>query len=282
MYQLPLARFSTFACGIIAACVLAAGALFAVRPDPVPAQTAATVSVLYAGSLVTPMEGPIKSALQARGINFQGEPGGSKKLANFIMAGVRSPDAFISVDPALVASLGSRVASATTFAGTSLGVGWADNSKFAAQLASAAAGKEPLEQALSSPGIVIGRTDPQLDPKGVYTIAGVTIWLGTGGERKLLGDAENPSQIFPEEDLLARIETGQADAGFFYRTEAIARHLHFLPLPGAAALTDKITYTLAVMKKPPHPVEAAAFAAFILTGKGRTILERAGLTYGVR
>ena len=76
------------------------------------------VTVLYAGSLVTPMEGPIKTALQAHGIAFQGEGGGSKKLANLIAAGIRSPDVFISVDPGLVTNLGARVASATTFAGT--------------------------------------------------------------------------------------------------------------------------------------------------------------------
>ena len=67
--------------------------------------------------------------------------------------------------------------------------------------------------------------------------------------------------------------------GFFYRTEAIARGLHFVPLPGAAALTDRITYTLAVMKDAPHPEQARAFEAFILSGEGREILEHAGLTY---
>jgi hypothetical protein len=35
------------------------------------------VSVLYAGSLVTPMEGPVKAALLDKGIAFEGQPGGS-------------------------------------------------------------------------------------------------------------------------------------------------------------------------------------------------------------
>ncbi len=237
------------------------------------------VTVLYAGSLVTPMEGPVKAALSERGIDFQGEPGGSKELANLILAGVRSPDVFISVNPKLVTSLGDRVASATTFAGTSLGIAWAPNSKYAALFDGVAAGTTPLQRALETPGLRIGRTDPKLDPKGTYTIEGMTIWLGRDGERRILGDDENPSQIFPEEDLLARVDTGQADVGFFYRTEAIARDYHFVPLPGAAALTDRITYTLATMKLASHPAAAATFETFILTGQGRTILERAGLTY---
>jgi molybdate/tungstate transport system substrate-binding protein len=242
-------------------------------------QAATSVIVCYAGSLVTPMEGPIKAALQERGIDFQGEPGGSKELANLIVAGVRSPDVFISVNPSLVTKLGDRVASATTFAGTSLGIAWAPNSKYAALFDGVANGTTPLERALATPGLRIGRTDPMLDPKGQYTIDGMTMWLGHAGEQRILGDDENPSQIFPEQDLLARVDTGQADVGFFYRTEAIARNYRFVPLPGNAALTDRITYTLALMKNARHPQEAKAFADFILTGPGRAILEKAGLTY---
>jgi molybdate/tungstate transport system substrate-binding protein len=238
-----------------------------------------TVSVLYAGSLVTPMEGPLKAALGERGIEFEGEPGGSKELANLIMAGIRSPDVFISVNPALVTKLGDRVASAVTFAGTSLGIAWAPNSKYAALFDGVANGATPLQRALETPGLRIGRTDPQLDPKGVYTIEGMTMWLGHDGEQRILGADENPSQIFPEQDLLARVDTGQADVGFFYRTEAIARAYRFVPLPGNATLTDRITYTLAIMKAAPHPQAAHAFADFVLSGPGRAILEEAGLTY---
>ncbi len=246
---------------------------------PAPSPEPGTVAVLYAGSLVTAMEGPIKNALLEAHVVFEGEPGGSKALANLILAGVRTPDVFISVDPRIVASLATRVASATTFAGTSLGVAWAPTSKYAALFDAVAGGTTPLRQALETPGLRIGRTDPQLDPKGAYTLQAVTMWLGSAGEKRLLGDDQNPAQIFPEQDLLARVDTGQADVGFFYRTEAIARAYRFVPLPGKAALTDRITYTLAVMRDAPHPKQARAFAEFILVGRGRTILERAGLTY---
>jgi molybdate/tungstate transport system substrate-binding protein len=246
---------------------------------PVSAQTAAPVSVLYAGSLVTPMEGPIKSALAASGIDFQGQGAGSKMLANLISSGVKNPDVFISVDPKLVAGLGAKVASASTFASTSLGIGWSNTSKDAALFADVAAGKNTVLQALQTPGLVIGRTDPKLDPKGVYTVRAMTLLAGAAGEKNLLGDDENATQIFPEEDLLARIDTGQADVGFFYKTEAVARGLHFVPLPGAAAMSDQITYTIAVLKAAPHPEQAKAFAQFILTGRGKNILENAGIDY---
>jgi molybdate/tungstate transport system substrate-binding protein len=247
--------------------------------SPAGAQTAAPVSVLYAGSLVTPMEGPIKTALAAAGIDFQGQGAGSKMLANLIASGVKNPDVFISVDPKLVLGLGAKVASATTFAGTSLGIGWSDKSKDAALFADVAAGKATVLQALQTSGLVIGRTDPKLDPKGVYTIAAVKLLAGAPGEQALLGDDENAAQIFPEEDLLARIDTGQADVGFFYKTEAVARGLHFVPLPGAASMSDKITYTIAILKDAPHPAQAKGFTTFILTGEGKTVLQKAGIEY---
>ena len=275
MHQLTFARVQALA-GIAAA--LCVGIL----PVNGRTQAAQAVSVLYAGSLVTPMEGPIKAALARDGIEFEGEPGGSKKLANFISAGVRAPDVFIAVDPSIIAGLGNRVASSTTFAQTAIGVAWSDRSAHAELFDRVASGVETLAHALQAPRLRIGRTDPKLDPKGVYTIEGMRVWLGDAGAREILGDDENAAQIFPEEELLARVETGEADVGFFYKTEAVARGYHFIPLPGKAAMAEKITYALAVMRDAPHPEAARNFARFMLYGQGREVLERAGLTYLTR
>ncbi len=246
---------------------------------PVFARPSGVVTVLYAGSLVTQMEGPIKQALRAQGIDFQGQPGGSKALANLIAAGTKSPDVFISVNPALVSSLGTKVATATTFAGTSLGIGWSDKSRYASLFAGMSTGKTAVLDALATPGLKIGRTDPALDPKGAYTVQAMKMLAGDARERNILGDDNNAAQVFPEENLLTRVELGEADAGFFYRTEAIARGLHFTPLPGKASLSDKITYTLAIMKDAPHPSQAKAFAEFMISGGGKRILQRAGIDY---
>jgi molybdate/tungstate transport system substrate-binding protein len=259
----------------LAVCAVTAFAIF----SPVLAQETGSVSVLYAGSLVTSMEGPIKASLAAAGIDFQGEAGGSKMLANLIAAGSKNPDVFVSVDPKLVTGLGSKVAYAAAFASTSLGIGWASHSKYAAAFAAVAAGKTSALEALSTPGLAIGRTDPKLDPKGEYTVEAMSLLAGAQGERRILGDDENPAQTFPEEDLLVRIETGQADVGFFYKTEAVARGLNFAPLPGGASMSEKITYVIAVMKNAPHPAPAKAFQDFILAGSGKRILQTAGLEY---
>jgi molybdate transport system substrate-binding protein len=259
--------------------VAAVSALFAVTLiGASPASTApAVVDVLYAASLVTPMQGPIADVLRTAGTQFQGEPGGSKKLANFIASGVRSPDVFIAADPSIVAGLGPSVASSTVFARTSLGIAWSPKSRYHALFERVAAGRVPLLQALSSPGLKVGRTDPLLDPKGVLTVEALKAIAGADAERRLLGDDENPNQIFPEEDLLARVDTGEIDVGFFYHIEAVSRAYRYVALPPSPA--SHVNYALAIMKNAPHPEAAQNFASFILKGKGRAILERAGLDY---
>jgi len=240
-----------------------------------------TVSVVYAGSLVTPMEGPIAQALSTRGITFEGEGKGSRELENLITAGLRTPDVFISVDPSIIDDLAKKgfVAWSTTFGSASLGLGYSTKSRYVQAFQTVANGNGSLLQALELPGVRIARTDPRLDPKGQYTIQAMHLLADPQTVQRILGDDENPSQIFPEETLLVRLETGDADLGFLYSTEARARNIPFIPLPGAASLSDKIRYSIAIMKNAPHPQTARAFVDFILHGQGRTILQNAGITY---
>lgn len=246
------------------------------------AAPAQSVTVMYAGSLVTPMEGPIAQALAQHGIRFQGEPRGSTAIANFILGGLRRPDAVVVVDPAVVARLQSAglVARSWPLGSATLGIGWTQRSRFAGALAHTNATAASLYALLSTPGIRIARTDPQLDPKGRYTVQAATMLFGGQRTKAILGADNNPAQIFPEESLIVRLETGEADVGFVYSTEARARHLHFIPLPGAASMSKQIQYVLAVMKDAPHPRTARAFAAFLLHGEGMRILRAAGLISG--
>jgi molybdate/tungstate transport system substrate-binding protein len=240
---------------------------------------AAAVSVFYAGSLATPMQGPITSALQAQGIELQGEAGGSKKLASLIASGAGTPDVFICVDRSTLTPIAEKIASQTTFATTSIGLSWYGQSSYAQVFDSVLTGETPLLVALATPGVRIGRTDPLLDPKGDYTISALSDAIGANNEQIVLGKAENPTQIFPEEELVAALQRGDIDVAFVYRTEAIAQRMLFIPFPGATALNGHITFTLAIMKDAPHPDAARKFTDFILTGAGRSILQQAGLTY---
>lgn len=231
----------------------------------VPAKPIA-VSVLYAASLTQTMEGPLARAFaRDEGYGFAGEGKGSKALANLIKAGLRAPDVFISADASLLPGL-------KVFGRADLVLAYAPNSRFAARLAAVAAGKGTLASVLRQPGLRLGRTDPKLDPKGEKTLAALAaLGVPAGGEQ----------QVFPEEDLLARVETGQADCGFFYTTETRVAGLRTIVLPDGIGSRPGIAvrYAIETLPDAPHPSAAKAFTRYILTGNGRRILEDAGIAY---
>ena len=271
MYKLRFAQLCTVAAGVTLTALLGMSAARGALQK---------VSVLYAGSLVTPMEGPIKTALRERGIDFQGQPGGSKELANLIAAGIRSPDVFISVNPKLVTKLGDRVASSTTFAGTSLGVAWSPNSRFNNLFESVVARQTTLWLALARPGVKIGRTDPKLDPKGGLTLAlmkdAASFYKMPDLSQRVLGAPDNPAQVLPEETLVGRLQSGQLDVGFFYSTETSDAKIPALALPPEIA--PKAIYTVTILRAAPNADGADRFVAFFLGAEGQKLLKAHGLT----
>jgi molybdate/tungstate transport system substrate-binding protein len=131
-----------------------------------------SVTVLYAGSLVSVMEQAIGLAFKKQtGMGFQGHAGGSKGLAAQITAGsLRGDVFFISADPRVNADLtggakGDRVSWYIAFAQSPLVLGVSRSSRFVADWQ-----KMPWYEVLMKPGIKIGRTDPNLDPKGALTV----------------------------------------------------------------------------------------------------------------
>lgn len=242
----------------------------------------ATVQVAYAGSLVATMEGPLKAALHEQtGLNFSGEAKGSRALANLISAGLRTPDVFISADPQLIEKLRTQnlIRSSTVFGSARMVVAYSEKSPHHELFERAAAGKASILDVLAEPNVRVGRTDPQLDPKGARTLR-VLHLLGTHfRDAAKAREVEAKAETFPEEDLAVRVESGEVDAGFFYSTEISGRSLRAVELPGDANLSDDIAYALALMRSAPHPRAAEVFAKFVLEGGGRAILEKAGVRY---
>ncbi|MBX6353025.1 MAG: extracellular solute-binding protein [Thermoflavifilum sp.] len=265
-----------------------------------------TLSVLYAGSMTKVMEDHIvPDALASLGAKVEGEAQGSAALAQLIRSGLRKPDVFISASPAVVQNLlmGSANRNLARWyvpvAEDEMVIAYSPKSRFAAQLADAASGKMPWYQVLAQPGFRLGRTDPQLDPKGVSTL--FTFQLAEryyhlpGLTRRLLGDTENPKQVYPEETLLAMLETGQLDAVMAYRHEAVEWQVPFISLPdeinlgnpadaklyqtavytpakGQAQHGAPILFVATVPSTSTHPAEAAAFVAYLVNGRGHEIL----------
>ena len=244
----------------------------------------ASVSVAYAGSLVTVMERQVAGALLAREhIAFAGEAKGSKALANLIGAGLRNPDVFISADPALLDKLrtGSprRLSRYVVFGSARMLLGFSPRSPHAATFEAAASGRASLMNLLRDPTLKIGRTDPQLDPKGARTLRVLRLLARHFHSPGAAAGFAAAESIYPEEDLLVRVESGELDGAFFYSTETSGKGLRVLELPSDANLSTQIAYGAAILLDAPHPAAAQRFMTFILHGEGRSILKRAGLRY---
>ena len=232
------------------------------------------MSVLYAGSMANLMEddlGPAFSA--ATGYTFEGYGAGSDELVGDIKGGVKKGDVFISASPSANAGLEGSANSGwvswyATFGEAPLVLGYNPKSRFAAGFNS-----EAWYQVVTQPGILVGRTDPTLDPKGKLTVEAVD------DAAKLL---EMPSltaalagwPVFPEETLIGRLEAGQLDAGFFYSFEATPQKI---PTVSLSPIGLNATFTVTVLNNAPHPKAAQAFAAYLLGSAGRSILQHQGV-----
>jgi len=206
------------------------------------------VSVLYAGSLAAVMENGVgPEFIRTTGLAYQGEAQGSLGGARMIRDRMRSPDVYISADPGVNQKVlmgpenGNLVKWFMTVAAAQLVLGYNPQSKFAARFEDVRAGKMTWYELLETPGVRFGRGDPSIDPKGYRTL----FMFGLAGRYyrrpeipRLLGDAMNPAQVFPEIVLLARLESGEFDAGIFYKHEAVAHKLPFITLPPEINLGD--------------------------------------------
>ncbi|WP_433558409.1 extracellular solute-binding protein [Pseudonocardia xinjiangensis] len=225
------------------------------------------VRVLYAGSLVNLMEhdiGPKFTA--AEGYRFQGEGGGSDALANEIKGKVKQADVFISASPQTNSTLqgaagGNAESWFATFASSPLVIGYSPKSRFAGDLTS-----KPWQQVLAEPGFRLGRTDPTTDPKGKLAVQALS-------QVGLTSLASDQSGVFPETELIGRLQSGQLDAGFFYSAEAAPDKIPTITIPpvslGAA-------YTVTVLNQAPNRAGAVAFVNYLLGHDGSSTLTADG------
>lgn len=241
---------------------------------------AGTVNVLYAGSLVNLMEHGIGPAFHKESNDqFQGFAGGSNKLAHEISSRLRQGDVFVSANPTVNQDLmgaanGDWVKWYVAFAESPLVIGYNSSSLYAKAFKTM-----PWYKVLEQPGIRIGRTDPKLDPKGRLTLAllkrAASYYKVPDLDQHVLGAAENPAQVFPEETLIGRLQSGQLDAGFFYSTETSEAKIPAIQLP--ASITPKAVYTVTILHGAPNPAGATRFVKFLLGAEGERLMREHGL-----
>ena len=205
------------------------------------------VSVMYAGSLVKIMEQVVAPSFHNQtGYNFIGEGKGSVQISNMIIDGFRRPDVFISADTLPIEKIMKNnpplAEWLVKFASAELVIAYNPNSPFAPELEKASKGDIPWYKVLVENGFKFGRTDPELDPKGYYTVIAAKLaniyYNDSTIKDKILGADRNPEQIYPEEVLRSMLDTGQIDAIAAYKHEAVSRGLPYISLPPKINLGD--------------------------------------------
>jgi molybdate/tungstate transport system substrate-binding protein len=124
-------------------------------------------------------------------------------------------------------------------------------------------------------GLRFGFTDPKLDPKGVLAVAALDQAAAAYSQPELKRIATDQSNLFPEQDLVGRLQSGQLDAGFFYTVEASAAHV---PTVGLGAIQERAKYTVTVLNHASDKGGATAFVGFLLSPRGQALLRHAGLS----
>jgi molybdate/tungstate transport system substrate-binding protein len=219
---------------------------------PAKAKVTGTVNVAAASSLSYLSEKVISpSFTKAEGYKYTGTYNASGDLESDIASGEISPNVFESVGGDNIMPLEPKYTKwYVQYAGNSMVLAYNPNSKYASQFKAFADGSKPLSglfTLLQTPGLKLGRTDPNIDPQGrdfiyMLELAQSYYHLPSDTVSKILGTTDfgtaTSSQIFAESSLDATLQSGQLDASSAFLTQAIELHLDYIPLPSAINLGD--------------------------------------------
>jgi molybdate/tungstate transport system substrate-binding protein len=185
----------------------------------------------------------------AAGYTVTGRAGASGDLEAQIASGEISPNVFESVGGDNITPLAPKYTKwYVQYAGTSMVLAYNPKSKYASQFKAIANGTKPLSDLftlLQTPGLKLGRTDPNVDPQGrdfieMVELAQSYYHLPTDTAAKVLGTSNfgsaSSSEIYAESSLDSTLESGQLDAASAFVTQAIELHLSYIPLPAAINL----------------------------------------------
>jgi molybdate/tungstate transport system substrate-binding protein len=230
------------------------------------------VRVLYAGSLVSIMEKTMGPAFaKATGDQYQGYGAGSSQIANELQGKIRQGDVFISADPAVDTKLmgpNGFVSWYTTFARSPLVLAYSPGSKFADQLKT-----KPWYEVVTQPGFRLGSTDPKLDPKGKLAAQAIQQIAKDQNQPGMAEQINRNLTVFPETDLVGRLQAGQLDAGFFYSIESADLGD---PTASLAPINLAAQYTVTVLNQAVNPAGGEAFVKYLLGDQGMTTLKEHG------
>lgn len=295
----------TGAVALVALVCLAGCRRPASQPDPLTGR----VVVFCAGSLALPLN-RVKALYEAEHTDREVsiEPSGSRlALRKWVQMGrhvdvVALADHYLITDEAMPAHADWCV----TFAGNRMVIAFTERAKFAAEVS-----EDNWMDVLTRPGVLVGRSDPNMDPCGyraimVLRLADLFYPAERGGgqiEKRVLANSP-PNCVRPKStELAALLQSKHLDYAFMYKS--CAQHCRFpsVPLPADIDLSDPArdeSYARASVrvsgKRPGQTVECRgraiaygvtvprsarrrageAFVAFLLGPEGRAVFEQNG------
>jgi len=270
--------------------------------------------VTYAGSMGVVMDKALGPAFaKANQVNYQGQGQGAYGMANLLASKKVVADVFISITPGPIAVLqkAGLVDKAEPVASTSMVIAYNPKGKYAEAfnaIRNHRPGAQPWWQVLQTPSLRFGRTDPTTDPQGqniIFTMMLASRYYQQPGlAEKILGETQNPQQVFAEGGLLTRLEAGQIDASSGYESATRSAHLPYIKLPDEINLsnpdmdanwyskvsfditdakgqkktlrTQPLVFYAAVLKNAPHPELAQKFVQFMQSKAGQALFEKNG------
>ena len=269
-----------------------------------PSRSDKELIIFHAGSLSVPFRDISKAFNELHpDVTIKAEAAGSRSCARKISDLKRQCDVMASADYKVIANLlmpkyaGFNI----QFATNEMAIAYTEKSRFAEQVTS-----ENWHEILLKKNVAIGRADPDLDPCGYRTVMAFQLaqkHYNIGGLADKLMSKE--WVIRPKEtDLLVLLEASEIDYVFIYRSVANQHGLKILLLPDQINLKsphlkefystakvevsgkkpgetitrigEAMIYAVTICKDAPNPKVAAEYVAFLLSPKGRAIIERNG------
>jgi molybdate/tungstate transport system substrate-binding protein len=211
-----------------------------------------TANVAYASSLQYINDKVVGPAFtSATGNQYAGRGGASGTLEQEVAAGEITPNVLEVIGADNVTPLEPKYTRwYVAYTGTKMVLAYNPNGKYASQFKAIADGKQPLSSLftlLQTPGLKLGRTDPNTDPQGrnfiyMLELAQKYYNLPSDTVAKILGTTDfgtaNSSQIYAESALDSTLTSGQLDAASAYINQAVQLHLAYIPLPPQINLGD--------------------------------------------
>ncbi|MFC3943441.1 ABC transporter substrate-binding protein [Pseudomonas gingeri NCPPB 3146 = LMG 5327] len=271
-------------------------------------QAAETLHVTYAGSMGVVMDKSLGPAFaRQHQLTYQGQGEGAYGLARMLASKKLVADVFVSITPGPIEILrqAGLVDEAVPVASTRMVIAYNPRSSFAKALeaSKAANAEQSWWQVLQQPGLRFGRTDAATDPQGQNIVFAMQLaekyYRQPGLAQRVLGDVQNPAQVFGEGGLLTRLEAGQVDAASGYESATLSAGLPYVALPdeinlsnpafakdwydtASLSLKDKagkdqvlrpqpLVFYAAVLKNAPNPAQAKAFVAFMQSAEGQAL-----------